>query len=338
MESSFFEPLRSWPVMLMCVVALLWLISICVHFIDLVWWTPKRHAITAQKQGLRGPVPTILLGNVMEIKRLRESVPDTLHSFRHDLTLQHLLPEYVLWTKLYGKQHVIWWGPDANIVTTDVEILKELLSSKHTLSLGKPLLLQRFLEPVTGIGLVLANGETWAHERRVIGPAFHSDKIKGFVQTMVNITLNMVDVWVQVLGDNDGEGEIEMEGCMTKLTADIIAHTQFGSSYKRGRNIFQLLEELKEFIYKYGHLLILPGARYAPIPAFIRLRRMKTVVETSIREIIEDRKAAVQAGKKTSYGSDLLGLMLSESEKIGQDKKQPQLTMQQLVDECKTFF
>lgn len=328
-----------WLLIVFWVVALLWLMYICVRCIDMLWWTPKRHRLVAEKQGLRGPAPSMLLGNTMEIKRLRESMPDTLHSFRHDLTHQHLLPENVLWSKLYGKQHLIWWGPDANIVTTDMEILKEVLSSKHMLSLGKPSLLQRFLEPVTGIGLVLANGETWAHERRVIGPAFHSDKLKGFVHTMVNITVGMADSWVRMLGDGrGGEGEIEIGESMTKLTADIIAHTQFGSSYKRGKSIFQLIDELKEFVFKYGHLLIIPGIKYVPIPAFIRLKRLKMVVETSIREIIEDRKAAVQAGKKASYGADLLGLMLSESERIGQDKKQPQLTMQQLVDECKTFF
>ena len=81
---------------------------------------------------------------------------------------------------------------------------------------------------------------------------------------------------------------------------------------------------------------------------------MKTVIETSIRQIIEERKANVEAGKM-DYGDDLLGLMLSESQKMGrpvqadttsmtqefgrrkQDTVQP-LTMQQLVDECKTFF
>ncbi|KAI5084612.1 hypothetical protein GOP47_0000781 [Adiantum capillus-veneris] len=339
METLVFARWKSWAVLLpICLVASLRIIWMLIQFIDLVWWTPKRHAIVAQKQGLRGPAPRLLLGNVMEIKRLRESVPDALHAFRHDLTLQQLLPENVLWSKLYGKNHLIWWGPDANIVMTDMDILKELLSSKHTLSLGKPLLLTRFLEPVTGIGLVLANGETWSHERRVIGPAFHSDKLKGLVQTMVNLAVNMADSWDQILWDNDGEGEIEIEGNMAELTADIIAHTQFGSSYKRGRVIFQLLEELKEFVYKYGHLLIIPGIRYVPIPAFRRLRRMTLVVETSIQDIIKDRKAAVQAGENSSYGADLLGLMLSESEKNSQDKKQPQLTMQQLVDECKTFF
>ncbi|MCO5583547.1 hypothetical protein L7F22_037458 [Adiantum nelumboides] len=338
METLLFAHWKSWAVLLPCLVASLRVIWMCIQFVDLVWWTPKRHASVAHKQGLRGPAPRVLLGNVMEIKQLRESVPDALDSFRHDQTLQQILPENVLWSKLYGKNHLFWWGPDANIVMRDMDILKELLSSKHILSLGKPLLLTRFLEPVTGIGLVLANGETWSHERRVIGPAFHSDKLKGFVQTMVNLVVDMADMWAQSLRDSGGEAEIEVEGSMKKLTADIIAHTQFGSSYKRGQVIFQLLEELKEFVYKYGHLLIIPGIRYAPIPAFVRLRRMTSVVETSIQEIIKDRKAAVQAGDKSSYGADLLGLMLTESEKVGQDNKQSQLTMQQLVNECKTFF
>ena len=73
---------------------------------------------------------------------------------------------------------------------------------------------------------------------------------------------------------------------------------------------------------------------YVPLPIFTKLRNLKRVVETSIREIVEERKAIVRAqlgGKNMSspYGVDLLGLMLSEGENF---------SVQQIVDECKTFF
>ena len=65
----------------------------------------------------------------------------------------------------------------------------------------------------------------------------------------------------------------------------------------------------------------------------MKLRSLKRVVETSIREIVEERKAIARAklgGNMSSpYGVDLLGLMLSEGENF---------SVQQIVDECKTFF
>lgn len=242
---------------------------------------------------------------------------------------------------MYGKRHVIWWGPDANIVTTEMDLLKEVLSSKYTITLGKPSLLQSFLEPVTGMGLVLANGETWSHERRVIGPAFHFEKVKGFAEIMVKSTEEMLDNWHRIISDANGRAEIRIDESMTKLTAGIIAHTQFGSSYKRAKKIFEDLDKLTEFVFRYGHLLIIPGMKSLPTPAFLELKRIKRTVEASIREIIQDRKDSVEAGKSASYGADLLGLMLAESETVGtKDEKQKpqQLSMQQLVDECKTFF
>ena len=78
---------------------------------------------------------------------------------------------------------------------------------------------------------------------------------------MVGLTMAMVEEWYQGIESHDGEFEIDMEKSMVALTADIIAHTQFGSSYERGRKVFQYLEELKEFVFKHGHLLTIPGMR-----------------------------------------------------------------------------
>ena len=110
-------PPSSWPspsAQLLIVIAVTCLSSIavvavvhvCLHAMDVVWWSPRRQARIARQQGLRGPAPSFLLGNVMQIKRLRESSAaslDPLPSFSsHDLTVQHLLPDHVLWTQVYG--------------------------------------------------------------------------------------------------------------------------------------------------------------------------------------------------------------------------------------------
>lgn len=49
-------------------------------------------------------------------------------------------------------------------------------------------------------------------------------------------------------------------------------------------------------------------------------------------EIIQSRKDCVKMGRSTSYGNDLLGMLLDEFQKSGN------LNLQLVMDECKTFF
>ncbi len=61
-------------------------------------------------------------------------------------------------------------------------------------------------------------------------------------------------------------------------------------------------------------------------------------VDKTIKQIIEIRQTQARANK-TSYGDDLLGLMLTsmDGEKVG-DVIKCQLSFQDILNECKTFF
>lgn len=55
-------------------------------------------------------------------------------------------------------------------------------------------------------------------------------------------------------------------------------------------------------------------------------------VERLLMEIIQSRKDCVEIGRSSSYGNDLLGMLLNEM----QNKKENNLQL--IMDECKTFF
>lgn len=50
-------------------------------------------------------------------------------------------------------------------------------------------------------------------------------------------------------------------------------------------------------------------------------------------EIIQSRKDCAEIGRSSSYGNDLLGILLNEMR-----RKKSGNTMQLIMDECKTFF
>lgn len=63
-------------------------------------------------------------------------------------------------------------------------------------------------------------------------------------------------------------------------------------------------------------------------------------VEKLLMEIIQTRQDCVEIGRSSSYGNDLLGMLLNEMQKKKQidDDAGFSLDMQIIMDECKTFF
>lgn len=60
-------------------------------------------------------------------------------------------------------------------------------------------------------------------------------------------------------------------------------------------------------------------------------------VERLLMEIIQSRRDCVEIGRSTSYGNDLLGMLLNEMQKKRGDGSFS-LNLQLIMDECKTFF
>ena len=78
---------------------------------------------------------------------------------------------------------------------------------------------------------------------------------------MVNLSQIKAQEWSRIIDDAGGGAEIDVEKSMTDLTFDIIAHTQFGSSYEKGKHVFRLMGEIRGIIFKYIFLLLIPKAK-----------------------------------------------------------------------------
>lgn len=58
-----------------------------------------------------------------------------------------------------------------------------------------------------------------------------------------------------------GQSEVEIGEYFTKLTADIISRTEFGTSYEKGKQIFELLTVLQGRSAQSSRHLCFPGSR-----------------------------------------------------------------------------
>uniref|UniRef100_A0A0E0D174 Cytochrome P450 n=1 Tax=Oryza meridionalis TaxID=40149 RepID=A0A0E0D174_9ORYZ len=185
-----------------------------------------------------------------------------------------------------------------------------------------------------GKGLVLLEGTDWVRHRRVINPAFNMDKLKMMISTMTGCAQSLAKELEDVASKNkDRVTEVDLNQKFRELTADIIAHTAFGSSYQLGKEAFQAQHELTEITMATLFQVQLPGLNYLPAERNRRKWRLEKNLRDTLMQIIRSRLSS----KDGEYGNDLLGLMLGACASHEQGEASG-LSMDEIVDECKTFF
>ncbi|XP_020217905.1 cytokinin hydroxylase [Cajanus cajan] len=307
------------------------LLKVLYDTISCYWLTPMRIKRVMERQGVCGPKPRFLTGNIMDMTSLvSRAVSQDMKTINHDI-VGRLLPHFVAWSKQYGKRFLYWNGTEPRLCLTDTALIKEFLSSKYSTITGKSWQQQLGSKHFIGRGLLMANGEEWYHQRHMVAPAFMGDTLKSYAWHMVECTKEMIESLENVL--ESGQSEVEIGECFTKLTADIISRTEFGSSYQKGKQIFHLLTQLQSRCAQATRHLCFPGSRFLPNKYNREIKSMKKEVERLLMEIIESRKDCVEMGRSNTYGNDLLGILLDEIKKEGGG-----LNLQLVMDECKTFF
>ncbi|KAH8511260.1 hypothetical protein H0E87_008715 [Populus deltoides] len=269
-----------------------------------------------EKQGVRGPKPRPLTGNILDVAAyVSKSTSKDMDHITHD-TVNRLLPHYVAWSKQYGKRFIFWNGVEPRLCISETEMIKELLTKYSTKS-GKSWLQREGTKHFIGRGLLMANGSDWYHQRHIAAPSFMGERLKSKAGLMVECTKNMLQSLQNAV--ESGQTEVEIGEYMSRVTADIISRTQFGSSYEKGKQIFHLLTELQSLCHQATRHLCLPGSRFFPSNYNRQIKSKKMEVDRLLLEIIQSRKDCVEIGRSSSYGDDLLGMLLNEMEKKRSD-------------------
>ncbi|GKU97555.1 hypothetical protein SLEP1_g10693 [Rubroshorea leprosula] len=315
------------------VMSLSFLFKVVYVSISCYWLTPRRIRKIMDKQGVRGPKPRPLTGNILEMAGfVSQSTAKDMDHIHHDI-VGRLLPHYVAWSKQYGKRFVYWHGIEPRMCLTETEMIKELLTKYSTIS-GKSWLQQQGSKHFIGRGLLMANGVDWFHQRHIVAPAFMGERLKSFAGHMVECTKEMLQSLENAV--ESGQSEFEIGEHMTRLTADIISRTEFDCSYEKGKKIFHLLTVLQRLCAQASRRLCLPGSRFFPSKYNREIKSLKMEVERLLMEIIQSRKDCLEIGRSSSYGNDLLGMLLDEMQKKRGNGFG--LNLQLIMDECKTFF
>lgn len=104
--ATFFSVLVANMESLMLYVGLLvpfyFVLRAVVETVYCYWLTPRSIRKVMEKQGVNGPKPRFLVGNLMDMSSLTsKSTSSDMDCIRHDI-VPRLLPHYVLWSEQFG--------------------------------------------------------------------------------------------------------------------------------------------------------------------------------------------------------------------------------------------
>jgi cytochrome P450 len=178
------------------------------------------------------------------------------------------------------------------------------------------------LRVIGGNGLVTAYGDDHVRNRRLVQPAFHRDRIAGYVETMRQFTVDAIDAWV------DGE-RIEADREFANLTLRVVGQTLFSTALG-AEAVDEIVRSIPKVLHEVGLRLRDPIGLRGRFPTAASrefdatMGRLRDVVD---RLIAQYREAGVDHGDVTSM------LLLARDEETGES-----LSNVQVRDEVLTLL
>ena len=173
-----------------------------------------------------------------------------------------------------------------------------------------------------GKGIVTSEGDFWRHQRRLMQPAFHRERIAAYGDVMVAYTNRMLARWQT--------GDVhDIHEDMMRLTLEIVSKTlldvDLADKAQEMGNFIALAIKYYDKAYRNIVLTLLPDS--VPIPHHLRSRRVVQQLDAIVYDIIQQRR---ESGEDRG---DLLSMLLQTQYEDGSS-----ISDQQLRDELMTLF
>ncbi|KAK4593111.1 hypothetical protein RGQ29_017315 [Quercus rubra] len=310
-------------------IALVGFVSKLIQICDTLILKPKRLRSKLRRQGIRGPPPSFLLGNINDMKKIKSNsskTPPGEQAITHNCS-SALFPFFELWSKEYGSTFMFSLGNIQILHMNHPDVVKEI-STCTSLNLGKPSYQYKKLGALLGQGILTSNGATWAHQRKILAPELYMEKVKDMMNLMVESSITLVNSWTNLIESEGGVAHVHVDEYMRSFSGDVISRACFGSNYSKGEEIFLKLRELQEQVSKKVLFSGIPVLRYLPTKSNRETWRLQKEVRSLIMKVVKERKEGASE-------NDLLQMIIegATNNDFGQDE-----TDRFIVDNCKNIY
>ncbi len=185
------------------------------------------------------------------------------------------------------------------VVVSDPEAARQILVQNHRRYVKSRN--YRGLKMMLGEGLLTSEGETWRKQRRLAQPAFHRERLSGFVSTMAECTRDMLARWDR---EQDGQTPFDAHAEMMRLTFRVVGRTLLsaeldGDAKATGEALTVALKWANDYVEK----PVRPPPWF-PTPANLRFARAKRTIDDVVTRVMQERRAG------EGRHDDLLGMLM----------------------------
>ncbi|XP_061348757.1 cytochrome P450 714C2-like [Gastrolobium bilobum] len=300
------------------------------HLYNVLVEKPNKLRSKLRKQGINGPPPTILLGNIREIKKAQRITANnsSIESNSSHNCAAYVLPLFEKWREQYGQVFMFSLGNIQILCVNQPDIVRDI-NTCTSLDLGKPSYQQKQLGPMLGQGVLTSNGTIWAHQRKILAPELYMDKVKGMMNIISESSMSLLNLWSSRIEAEGGVADIKIDEYMRSFSGNVIARACFGSNYSKGEEIFLKLGALLELMsWKNMSKRVVPGMRYLPTKS----NRKAWSLEKEVRNLILQ---GVKERKDTTFEKDLLQMVLEGANKSNLTQE---ASDRFIVDNCKNIY
>ncbi|KAK7103927.1 cytochrome P450 3A24-like isoform X2 [Littorina saxatilis] len=279
---------------------------------------------TWSRQGIPGPKPLPYIGNVNALRK--DGIFKTITD----------------WSKKYGKFFGLYLMRQPLLLTTDVEILKEVFVKDFTNFPERAV--DTALAPYPmGLGLAFVKGEQWRRQRLVMTPTFSASKLK----MMGSFISRCCDNLVKAIGKSTEEGKLlDVKRLFGSYTLDVIAGTSFGfetNCFENDDNVFlQCAKEVFGGAQQFGVASVI-AAMFPPLGPVLRKMGFSSSPLKETRFLIDTIAAVIDERHRNNSKAhqDLTQLMLDAEATDAEVTKNPdrkQLTRDEIIAQGLLFF
>jgi len=186
------------------------------------------------------------------------------------------------------------------------------------------------LSTLHGQSVLIAEGDTWRRQRRMLLPAFQPKRFGGYARQMTAAVADMLDG----LAKNPAAARagIDLERVMDGLTMDVVLRTMFGARLDEDVGAIEDAVRMLSRIAYREMFAVVPLPDWLPLPSKRAKRERIRLLHDLIGTRIRARRAAIAAGAPGD-AQDLLGMLLTATDTDGST-----LTDLQVRDQLTTVF
>ncbi|KAA8550471.1 hypothetical protein F0562_002155 [Nyssa sinensis] len=291
---------------------------------------PEKLRSMLRKQGISGPRPSFLLGNIREIMKARNGAVDAPPS--GETPVYHncgaaLFPFFDQWREQYGQVFMFSLGNTQILHVNEPDTVREITTCT-SLDLGKPEYQHKERGALLGQGILTSNGAVWAHQRKILAPELYMEKVKGMMNLITESTITLINSWKGRIEAEGGLADIKIDEDMRSFSGDVISRACFGSNYSKGEEIFKRLRALQEAASKKVLSTGVPGMRHLPTKNNREAWALEKEVRRLILKVVKERNEA-------GHDKDLLQMILEGAK--NSDLSQDAID-RFIVDNCKNIY